>query len=92
MNKGIKTGSEEPDNLDRMFKALGHSTRRRILRLLAQKPRYPYELSKILGFTSRVVIKHLEVLQNVDIVTREAGESDLGPERTYYKLNSGFGL
>ncbi len=92
MSKGTKSGSEKPDNLDRVFKALGHSTRRRILRLLAQEPRYPYELSKILGLTSRVVIKHLEVLQNVGIVSREAGESDLGPERTYYRLNTGFGL
>ena len=92
MSKGMKSGPEEPDNLDKVFKALGHSTRRRVLRLLAQRPRYPYELSKILGLTSRVVIKHLEVLQNVDIVSREAGESDLGPERTYYRLNTGFGL
>ncbi|MCK5150205.1 MAG: helix-turn-helix domain-containing protein [Candidatus Thorarchaeota archaeon] len=87
-----KDTQEQPDNLDRVFKALGHSTRRRILRLLAQKPRYPYELSKILRLTSRVVIKHLEVLQNVDIVSRETGESQLGPERTYYRLNKGFGL
>ncbi|MHA2425641.1 MAG: ArsR/SmtB family transcription factor [Candidatus Thorarchaeota archaeon] len=92
ISKRTKDAHEQPDNLDRVFKALGHSTRRRILRLLAQKPRYPYELSKILGHTSRVVIKHLEVLQNVGIVSREAGESDLGPERTYYRLNKGFGL
>ncbi|MFW9908665.1 MAG: ArsR/SmtB family transcription factor [Candidatus Thorarchaeota archaeon] len=89
---------EKPDDLDLVFKALGHTTRRRILRLLAQRPRYPYELSKLLSFelsksvTSRVVIKHLEVLQNVGIVSRETGESDLGPDRTYYRLNMGFGL
>ncbi len=91
-DKQTQHEKEQPDNLDLVFKALGHSTRRRILRLLTQKPRYPYELSKILGLTSRVVIKHLEVLQNVGIVSREVGESDLGPERTYYRLNQGFGL
>jgi len=39
-----------------------------------------------------VIIKHLEVLENAGIVATEAGETSLGPERTYYKLRSGFGL
>lgn len=81
-----------PDYLDSVFKALGHMTRRRILRLLAQRPYYPYELSKALGFTSRVIIKHLEVLENAGLVETEAGETSLGPERTYYRLRAGFGL
>ncbi len=49
-------GREEQDDLDKVFKALGHITRRRILRLLAQNPRYPYEISKMLGLTSRVIL------------------------------------
>lgn len=85
-------GREDPDDLDRFFKALGHITRRRILRLLAQHPRYPYELSKILGPTSRVILKHLEALEQVGFVVKEPGESDLGPDRTYYRLNASFGL
>ena len=94
MSKRTEDTQEQPDNLDRVFKALGHSTRRRILRLLAQKPRYPYEIKKILGLdSSRVAIKHLEVLQSVGIVSKEDKISgELGPGRTYYKLNRGFGL
>ncbi len=88
----MKGSSRDSDYLDTIFKALGHITRRRILRLLAQRPHYPYELSKTLGFTSRVIIKHLEVLENAGIVETEAGERSLGPERTYYKLRAGFGL
>ena len=85
-------GREEQDDLDKVFKALGHITRRRILRLLAQNPRYPYEISKMLGLTSRVILKHLEALQQVGFVVKEPGESTQGPDRTYYRLNASFGL
>jgi predicted transcriptional regulator len=84
--------SENPKNLDKVFKALGHNTRRRILRLLAQSPRYPYELSKLLALNRRVVLKHLDALQKAGLVTREHGESDLGPDRIYYKLKVSIGL
>jgi predicted transcriptional regulator len=83
---------EEPSDLDRVFKALGNETRRRILRLLAQGERYPYELSKVLGLTPRGVFKHLEALQDAGLVERQHGESELGPDRVYYRLNVRFGL
>jgi len=82
----------EPEDIDKVFKALGHITRRRILRLLAQHPRYPYELSKILDLNRRVVLKHLDALQEAGLVEVEPGASDLGPDRTYYKLNVRIGL
>ena len=84
--------SIEPENIDKVFKALGHPTRRRILRLLALHPRYPYELSKMLELNRRVVLKHLDALQEAGLVEKEPGESDLGPDRTYYKLNVRIGL
>ncbi|MHA1958939.1 MAG: ArsR/SmtB family transcription factor [Candidatus Thorarchaeota archaeon] len=83
---------ENPDDLDRVFKALGNLTRRRILRLLAQRPRYPYELSKMLGLTGRGVQKHLIILQDAGLVNREQVESEVGPDRVYYKLDVSFGL
>jgi len=82
----------DPEDLDKVFKALGHITRRRILRLLAQTPRYPYELSKLLELNRRVVLKHLDALQDAALVEREAGDSDLGPDRIYYRLKASFGL
>jgi len=82
---------EGPGNLDKVFKALGNVTRRRILQLLAQGARYPYELSKTLGLTQRGVFKHLESLQEAGLVERFHGESELGPDRVYYRLNSRFG-
>jgi len=84
--------SQGPDDLDKVFKALGNETRRRILRLLAQGERYPYELSKVLGLTPRGVFKHLEALQDAGLVEREHGESEVGPDRVYYRLNVRFGL
>ncbi|TFG13823.1 ArsR family transcriptional regulator [Candidatus Thorarchaeota archaeon] len=85
-------GRADRDDLDKVFKALGHITRRRILRLLAQNARYPYELSKLLGMRSRVITKHLESLREAGIVIKEPGESQVGPDRTYYRLNVAFGL
>ncbi len=82
----------DPEDLDKVFKALGHITRRRILRLLAQTPRYPYELSRLLELNRRVVLKHLDALQDAALVEREAGDSDLGPDRIYYRLKASFGL
>ena len=83
---------EGPGDLDRVFKALGNETRRRILQLLAQGKRYPYELSKFLGLTPRGVFKHLEALQEAGLVERQHGESEVGPDRVYYRLNVRFGL
>lgn len=83
---------EGPGDLDKVFKALGNITRRRILQLLAQGARYPYELSKTLGLTQRGVFKHLEALQDAGLIERFHGESELGPDRVYYRLNARFGL
>ena len=81
---------EGPRNLDKVFKALGNDTRRRILQLLAQGARYPYELSKTLELTQRGVIKHLEALEDAGLVEKYSGESELGPDRVYYRLNENF--
>jgi predicted transcriptional regulator len=81
-----------PSDLDKLFRALSSDTRRRILQLLAQGERYPYELSKTLGLTPPGVFKHLEALQEAGLVERELVESDLGPDRVYYRLNARFGL
>lgn len=83
---------EGPGELDKVFKALGNVTRRRILQLLAQDARYPYELSKVLGSNYRGILKHLEALQEAGLVERFHGKSDLGPDRVYYRLNARFGL
>jgi predicted transcriptional regulator len=84
--------TENPPEMDKVFKALGHMTRRRILQLLAESPKYPYELAKILDLNRRVVLKHLEALEDAGLVQRESAEGSLGPDRVYYKVNVSFGL
>jgi len=84
--------AENPSEMDKVFKALGHMTRRRILQLLAESPKYPYELGKILDLNRRVVLKHLEALEEAGLVDRELAEGSLGPDRVYYKVNVSFGL
>jgi predicted transcriptional regulator len=84
--------TEGPNDLDKLFRALSSDTRRRILQLLAQGERYPYQLSKTLGLTPPGVFKHLEILQDAGLVERQPGESDQGPDRVYYRLNARFGL
>ncbi len=83
---------EETVEIDRVFKALGHVTRRKILQLLAHTPRYPYELSKLLDLNRRVVLKHLESLEDAGLVGHEPGSSEMGPDRVYYRVNMAFGL
>ncbi|MBN2231016.1 MAG: helix-turn-helix domain-containing protein [Candidatus Thorarchaeota archaeon] len=83
---------ERPSDLDKVFKALGNETRRKILQLLAQGARYPYDLANTLDLTPRGAFKHLEVLREAGLVEREHGESNLGPDRVYYRLNVRFGL
>ena len=67
---------------------LGNETRRRILRYLAEEPRYFIQLSKELGVSQQAVLKHLEILQALNLVESFAEKSDLaGPDRKYYRLN-----
>ncbi|MEM2141711.1 MAG: helix-turn-helix domain-containing protein [Candidatus Thorarchaeota archaeon] len=83
---------EGRQQLDKVFKALGHATRRRILQLIAQNPRYAYELSKVLDLNRRVVLKHLEALEEAGLIQQHPGSSDVGPDRRYYGLSVSFGL
>lgn len=55
---------------DRVFKALGDRTRRRMLDLLAARPRTTGELSEAFPRLSRfAVMKHLGVLQRAGLLT-----------------------
>jgi ArsR family transcriptional regulator len=76
------------DNIDVLFEVLGNDTRRRILQLLADEPRYFIQLSKDLGVSQQAVLKHLEVLERNGFVTSFEGDSAYAaPKRKYYQLN-----
>ncbi|MFP4590107.1 MAG: ArsR family transcriptional regulator [Halobacteriales archaeon] len=47
---------------------LGNETRRRILALLAQKPRYVTEISELTGVSPKAVIDHLDRLERAGLI------------------------
>jgi ArsR family transcriptional regulator len=77
-----------PDEIDVLLDVLGNETRRRILQLLADEPRYFIQLSKDLGVSQQAVLKHLEILERYGFVVSFQGESDFAaPKRKYFQLN-----
>ncbi len=81
--------SERAGLTDMLLDILGSKTRRRILELLAEEPRYLLQLSKELGVTMPAIQKHLEVLKDGGLIVSFEEKSDLGaPARRYYRLKS----
>lgn len=74
-------------DVDDVLEILSNNYRREILRLLTNKDRYAFELSKILGISQRAVTNHLKYLQEIGLVISEKRKSSKGPEREYFCLN-----
>ncbi len=76
------------NNVDVLLDVLGNDTRRRILQLLADEPRYFIQLSKELGVSQQAVLKHLEILERNGFITSYEQESSFpAPKRKYFQLN-----
>ncbi|MCG2887939.1 MAG: winged helix-turn-helix domain-containing protein [Sulfolobales archaeon] len=54
--------------LEEMLNSEGQSTRIRILKLLLEKPRTPYEISKLTGLNYSTVRYHLDLMQRFGLV------------------------
>jgi predicted transcriptional regulator len=77
-------GSEASMILD----LLGNDTRRNILRLLVEEPKYFIQLSRELGVNQQAVLKHLGLLTGKGLVSSYRKPSDLGaPERKYFRVD-----
>jgi len=75
------------EDIDVLLDVLGNDTRRRILQLLADEPRYFIQLSKDLGVSQQAVLKHLEMLERHGFVSSYESESDFAaPKRKYFQL------
>ncbi len=55
----------------RVFKAMAHPTRMRIISMLSQGPRNVGELTKAVGFDMSTVSKHLSILREAGVVLDE---------------------
>ncbi|RSN74117.1 ArsR/SmtB family transcription factor [Candidatus Methanodesulfokora washburnensis] len=73
------------EGLDLLLELLSNSTRRRMLRLLAERPRYLLELSSELGVSKQAVLKHLRYMESRGILEKIVDRSTI-PPRKYYRL------
>ncbi len=70
-----------------LLNVLGNETRRRILTLLADEPKYFNQLAKETGVGQQAVLKHLDILEQHGLVASFRAKSELaGPDRKYFKL------
>ncbi len=76
------------NNIDVLLDVLGNETRRKILQLLADEPRYFIQLSRDLGVSQQAVLKHLDILERNGFVTSYEEDSSFpAPKRKYFQLN-----
>jgi ArsR family transcriptional regulator len=79
------------DDLDVLLSVIENPTRRRILEALVREPHYPLQLSRELGMSQQIIMKHLKVLEDYRMVRCYPEESDQGgPMRKRYVPISGF--
>ena len=79
------------DELDILLSVIENPTRRRILEALVREPHYPLQLSRELGMSQQIIMKHLKVLEDRRMVRSYPEESDQGgPMRKRYVPISGF--
>ena len=82
--------SELPD-LDMLLSVIENPTRRRILMALVREPHYPLQLSKELGMSQQAVMKHLKLLEELNLVRSYPEQSDQGgPARKRYVPTTKF--
>ncbi len=61
---------QSPRRLDRVFRALGDPTRRRIIRDLTQQDRTVMDLARQFAISQPAVTKHLHVLERAGLIRR----------------------
>jgi len=72
---------------------LGNETRRRILKLLCEGPKYLIQLSRELNVSQQAILKHIAVLERYGFISSYEERGELpAPPRKYYVLNRAFSL
>jgi predicted transcriptional regulator len=79
------------DDLDMLLSVIENPTRRKILEALVREPHYPLQLSRELGLSQQGIVKHLKVLEDLNLVRSHSEVSDQGgPSRRIYVPTTGF--
>ena len=71
-----------------LLNLLGNGTRRKIIAILSNEPKYFIQLSKELGVSQQAVLKHLALLEEYGLVSSFRAKSNFAaPDRKYFRLS-----
>jgi len=77
----------EDAGLDELLSILGNETRRHILQLLSEEPKYLLQLTRDMDVTQQAILKHLNILERYGLISSYEAKSELAaPPRKYYGL------
>lgn len=72
----------------KLFDALSHPMRVKVIGILAQKRRYVSELAKLLNMSRPLLYMHLKKLEEAAIVTGNYEISESGKSMKYYEIKN----
>lgn len=76
------------EDYTKLFDALSHPMRIKIIGILSEKRRYVSELAKLVNMSRPLLYMHLKKLEDAAIVTGSYEISDLGKSMKYYEVKS----
>ena len=75
-----------PGDYTKLFDALSHPMRIKIVGVLSQKRRYVSELAKIINISRPLLYMHLKKLEEAGLVTGSYEISNMGKSMRYFEL------
>jgi len=77
---------------EELLDILGNETRRMILALLAEKPRYTTEIASLLEVGQKAINDHLRIMSEFGVIEPYVQKQSRGSPRKYFKINERFKL
>ncbi len=77
---------------EQLLDILGNETRRMILELLAEKPRYTTEIASLLNIGQKAINEHLKIMSEFGVIELYTQKQPRGSPRKYFKINERFKL
>jgi ArsR family transcriptional regulator len=77
---------------EQLLDVLGNETRRMILELLADKPRYTTEIASLLNIGQKAINDHLKIMSDFGIIDTFVQKQQRGSPRKYFQVNERFKL
>lgn len=77
---------------EQLLDILGNETRRMILALLAEKPRYTTEIAGLLNIGQKAINDHLRIMEEFGVIELYVEKQPRGSPRKYFKVNEKFNL